>query len=129
MPRALTVVLAVVAVEVLGLLAVAGLAVAAVVRGEATSAGLSAGVVVLALGIGALLAAAARAMAAGRRWGRAPTLTWQLLQLAVVVPAMRSAPSVVPTALATASLLVAVGLFWPSVVRHTTVGGTPPVSL
>lgn len=38
---------------------------------------------VLAVLVGALLAAMARALLAGRRWPRSPAITWQILLLAV----------------------------------------------
>lgn len=125
LPAALVPVLAVLVLEALALLTVAALGVRALVVGEARSGGLTAGVVVLALGVAALLVAAARALAAGRRWGRAPALTWQLLQLAVAVPALSSQPAALPAALLVASVVVVVGLFLPAVVRHTAVGGEP----
>lgn len=128
MPWPLATVLVVLVLEGLALIAVAGLAVRGLVAGQAQSVGLTVGVVVLALGVATLLGAAARALAAGRRWGRAPALTWQLLQLAVAVPGVRSGSQpLVPTALLVASVVVLVGLFLPAVVRHTSVGGEPRI--
>ena len=69
--------------------------------------------------------AAARALADGRRWGRAPVITWQLLQLAVAVPGLRSDSPLVSAALLLASVVVLVGIFLPAVVRHTSTGGQP----
>lgn len=125
MPGVLAPVLVGLGLEALALLAVAAFAVRAFVAGQAQSVGLTIGVVVLAVGVAALLGAAARALAEGRRWGRAPALTWQLLQLAVAVPGLRSDSPLVSTALVLASVVVLVGLFLPAVVRHTSTGGEP----
>ena len=53
---------------------------------EAAEPGGAVGLAALTLvgGLGLLLCA--RGIHAGRRWSRAPTLTWQLLQLSVAVP-------------------------------------------
>lgn len=112
--------------EALALLAVAAATVRAALSGDVTSVGLSAGVSVLAVATAVLLLAAGRALAQGRRWGRAPVLTWQLLQLGVAVPALQSDRALVPLALLAASVVVAVGLFLPPVVRHTTGPQGPP---
>lgn len=112
--------------EALALLAVAVVTVGALLSGRASSGGLSAGVVLLSLATALLLLAAARALAAGRRWGRAPVLTWQLLQLAVALPAVRADAALIPVALLAASIAGAVGLFLPAVVRHTTADHEPP---
>ena len=112
--------------EALALLVVAGLTVRTALSGDATPGGLWVGVTVLALAVAALLMAAGRALARGRRWGRAPVLTWQVQQLAVAVPAVQGDRPLVPLALVVASVAVAVGLFLPVVVRHTSVGGGLP---
>lgn len=81
--------------------------------------------VVLAAGVALLLASAARALWAGRRWGRGPVLTAQIM---VVVTALTwwgsggDVRAVVPAALA---LVVAGALLSPPVVAVTSAGRAP----
>jgi len=112
--------------EAVALAIVAILSVRALLTADTASTGLSVGVAVLSLAVAALLVAAGRALLSGRRWGRAPVLTWQLLQLAVAVPAVQADLAAVPVALLTGSLVVVVGLFVPAVVRHTAGAAEPP---
>lgn len=81
----------VLALAVLSLLIVVGLlssadddALAAATADATTAVSLA----VVLLGLGALLAVGARALWQGRRWGRGPVVTWQLLQFFIGISAL-----------------------------------------
>lgn len=106
-PAALTVALALVGLEALLLVAWAAWSVVSLVRGTPNPGG-AAFVGVFALGAAAVLVLAGRACARGRRGGRAPVITWQLLQVAVALTLVQAgspwgwfllAPAVVVTVL------------------------------
>ena len=82
--------------------------------------------VVLPLALAAGLAFAARGLLRGRRWARAPIVTWQLFQLVLVQPALDD-PALLPWAVAlmvvSAGAVVAV---LTSTARRATDGSTPP---
>lgn len=124
-PVALVVVCLLVLVEAAAL---AGLAVAFVVdlvRG-AELPGPTVFLAVFLLGVAAVLVLATRALAAGRRWGRSPVLTWQLLLLVMAVGWFSAEPSPWAAAVVVVALVVGVGLLVPSVVAATTAPRTPP---
>lgn len=85
-PTALLVAVGVVAVEVLALAAVVVFYGVELGRGAAAlpTGAVATAVVATALAVG--LALCARALLAGRRWGRAPLLTWQLFQVVLTAP-------------------------------------------
>ncbi|MGQ7295072.1 hypothetical protein [Quadrisphaera sp. KR29] len=85
-PTALVVAVAAVAVEVLALAVVVVFYAVELTRGAAAlpSGAVATAVVAAALGTG--LAVCCRALLAGRRWARAPALTWQLFQVVVTAP-------------------------------------------
>lgn len=85
-----------------------------------TSLGAAVTLVVLALGIGAALLAAARGLSHGRRWPRGLALTWQILQLSIVWKTFTGGPVWLAVALLVPVLVVGVGLFVPAVMRWTT---------
>lgn len=89
-------------------------------------AGMSIGVTVALVGFAALLVAAARALWLGRRWGRGPVVTWQLLQFAVGASAIGANPwwaTYVPMAVA---LVVVAGLLAPASLAATRGVGPGP---
>lgn len=81
-PVLLVVACGLVLLEALVLLVAAGGGLVTLVRGS-YAPGVAAFLVVLALGAALLLAAAARGLWAGRRWGRGPVLTAQVLLVVV----------------------------------------------
>lgn len=90
-------------------LALAGVGVLGAVellRGAAADTAAGVVTVLVALGAGAFLLTCARALWVGRRWARAPAVTWQLLQLAVALPAARGDAPAVGIALVVVSLVV-----------------------
>ncbi|MGC5166977.1 hypothetical protein [Luteimicrobium sp. DT211] len=108
------------------LLEALGLAVGAVVvlvelaRGDSDAVGTSVALAVLALALGALLAAAGRALHAGARWSRAPIATWQILQALVGVTWWQGTRSPWAGLLVLLSVALLVLLMVPSVVALTT---------
>lgn len=129
-PVPLLVSLAGVGVEVLLLVAVAGIYVLGVVRGREASLPLAVGTAIMALALACLLGAATRGLARGFRWGRAPVLAWQVLQVVISVQLVQAAgtgsvPGKVALALAVLGLVVAVGLLVPRVVRVTSAPRRP----
>lgn len=127
-PRLLTGALVVVLGEALALLAAGVAFVAGVAVGRAQFAGQTLATAVFAVGLAALLVAAARGLARGRRWARAPVLTWQLLQGAVGATQFGAAPAI-GALLVAAALAVIVGLLAPASVAATTAGGGGPNGL
>ncbi|WP_308169164.1 hypothetical protein [Cellulomonas hominis] len=83
-PAAVRVLSALVLVQAVALLGVAVALVVGLVRGTSLP-GPVAFMAVLALGVAALLAGAARALLGGHRWGRAPVLTVQILLVVLAV--------------------------------------------
>jgi hypothetical protein len=108
-------------VEVTALIAGALLLVASVVRGS-DQVGTTLATAVFLAGLAGLLLAAARALARGRRWGRAPVVTWQLLQGAIGLTQAGTAPAV-GVALVVAAALVLGGLLAPASVAATSATG------
>lgn len=61
-----------------------------------------------------LLGAGIRALRAGRRWGRGPLVTWQILQIVTayaLLPEIQAAAAAVGVALA---VVTGAGVLWPS---------------
>lgn len=84
-PLALRVGLAVVLLEAVGLVALGVGVVVASVLDRGQMLGANAGVLAVLILIGGFLLLAVRALWQGKRWGRGPAITWQLLQFFVAV--------------------------------------------
>lgn len=115
----LLIVAVVTALEAALLLAVAGFFVVELLRVPATSVAGAVVTAVLAALMGAFLLLCARHLLLGRRWARAPVITWQLLQASVAVPTTRSDVAVVGWLLLAASVVVTLGVLTPQVRRYT----------
>lgn len=126
-PRWLYAVLLAVLVEALVLLAVAVVVVAQAVSGPSADLGLGVALGVLALGVAVGLVLCARGLWAGRRWARAPVVTWQLLQVAAIASGLGSDLGVAVAGLLLLSAVAVVGVLVPSVVRWTVREDDPPV--
>ena len=124
-PPALLVAAVVAAAEALVLV---GVAVAAVAVTLTAGGSLLAVVplVVLPLAIAAGLVFAARGLLRGRRWARAPVVTWQLFQVVLLQPAL-DRPSLLPWAVAllVVSVVAVVAVLTPAA-RRATAGPAPP---
>jgi hypothetical protein len=123
-PRLLTVAVAVVFAEAAALAVGGGVLVLDVLRGRAEYLGSTLGIALFAWVLAALLGGAARALARGRRWGRGPVLTWQVLQGAVGFLQLPGLPWFAG-ALVASALLVVVGLLAPASIAATAGAGTP----
>ena len=108
--------------------AVLALAVGMVVeamRGAAQAPGPAVVMAVMFVLLVALLAAAVRALWQGRRWGRGPVLTWQLLLLAIGVSQASTLVSWLVVLLIVMPIAVTVGLVVPAAVAWTTPASSP----
>jgi len=110
--------------EALAVAVIAGALVVALVRGT-TMPGPVVFLAVLAAGFAAVLGGAGRALLQGRRWGRAPVMTVQILLVVLAVGWL--GVEVAAWSVGVLVLAVAVGglLVTPAVVAWTTVGADP----
>lgn len=120
--------MALVALEALLLLGVAATYVARAVLGLAEAPVVALVTAALAAVIGGFLVLASHALWRGRRWARAPVVTWQLLQLAVSAQALVGGVVAGGAVLVAVSVAVLVALFTPPVVRATDSPADPPVT-
>lgn len=123
-PRLLALAVAVVFAEAAALAVGGGVLVLEVLRGRAEYVGSTLGIALFAWALAALLAGAARALARGRRWGRGPVLTWQVLQGAVGFLQLPGMPWFAG-ALVGSALVVVVGLLAPASIAATARVGNP----
>ncbi|MBK5249878.1 MAG: hypothetical protein JJE50_10705 [Actinomycetales bacterium] len=124
-PLALRVALTVVLLEVGVLVAVGLWSLVQLVDGGFADVGVSVALTVVLFGIAGLVLLGTRALWSGRRWGRGPVVTWQLLQLAVAASALGGAPwwtTYLPMVLA---VVVLAGLLLPASVAATSGTGSP----
>lgn len=112
--------------EVAAIVVSAGLLAAELVAGRAVQPGPTLATTVFAVLLAALLGAAASAVWAGRRWGRGPVITWQVLQGAVALSQVGS-PWLV-AALVGTSVVVLVGMLAPASVAWTGRGAPPALT-
>lgn len=117
-PRLVWAVVVAVWLEALGAAAAVVALVVVVVRGTQLVAA-SVALAVLAAGLAAVLAAAGRALLAGRRWARSPVITVHVLVVAMAVASWRTAPAPWPAVGVALGLLVVACLLQRSVVSWT----------
>ncbi|SFK55259.1 hypothetical protein [Cellulomonas sp. KH9] len=116
-PALLAVACVLVLVEVIALLVAAGAGVLALTRGD--DAGPVLFLVALALGAAALLAAAARGLWSGLRWGRGPVLTAQIMVVITAATWWGAGGGVRALVPLVVALAVVVGVLSPRVVAVT----------
>lgn len=92
--------------------------------GDAEIPGALVFLVLFSLGVAALLAVCARGLRDGRRWARAPVMTWQIMLVVLAVGWLGSGAPVWAVPVVVVAVAVAVGLLLPSVVAATTARGT-----
>jgi hypothetical protein len=111
--------------EALVLIGVAVWSVVDMVRGGFDGAAVSIALTVVLLLFVLLLLVGINALWQGRRWGRGPVLTWQLIQLAIALGAIGIAPlgAILPTI--AISVAVGIGLLLPASVRATSRPSSP----
>ena len=73
-----------------------------------------------------LLVLGIHALWLGRRWGRGPVLTWQLIQAAIALSVVGKAPEWAFYPAIAASIVVGVGLLLPASVAATSRPSSPP---
>lgn len=93
--------------------------------GAATTPGPTIVLALMFLGVVALLAAAVRALWLGRRWGRGPVITWQLLLLAVGFSQLTSLAWWLVALLVLLPVAITAGLLVPPSVAWTAPTGPP----
>ena len=118
-PLPLTILVGVLAIEIVALAIVGVVAGIEIFRPNAT-VGADIFFLVLAWGIAALLAKCARGLQRGERWSRSPVMTWQLFQIVIAVTWLTTAVHIGGILLLAASAAVIVTLMTPTVVAHTT---------
>ena len=128
-PWQLAVVVLLVLLEAAALVGLGAAWLVDLVTGGAQSPGATAFLALFALGVGAFLALAARGLWQGRRWGRSPVMTWQVLLVVLGLGWLGTALSEGAGAVVAAvlvvlvvALVVAVGLLLPPVVAVTARG-------
>ncbi|MEE6296892.1 hypothetical protein [Georgenia wangjunii] len=124
-PLVLRLALVLVLVEVGAMGALAVSLVVEALAGRAQQMGTTVAMAVFFLGLAVLLVGAIRALHAGRRWGRGPVLTWQLLLLAIGVSQFSLLATWVALVLVVVPVAVAAGLLAPPA-RAWTDSGVPP---
>lgn len=115
----LLVALVVAGLEGLLLIAAAAWSIVDMVRNDFEGAAVSVALSVFMLLFVGLLVLGIHALWLGRRWGRGPVLTWQLLQAAIAVSVIGIAPNWAVYPVLLASLVVGVGLLLPASVAAT----------
>lgn len=114
-------------IEVIGLVAFAVVLLGELLAGGSSSLGVSLFLVLFLLGVAWVLVVSSRALLAGRRSGRGPVVTWQLLQVIGSVAAIGSGTGI-SVAGGWAALVIAIVvtalLMTPSVVAATSVTGS-----
>ncbi|MGO4384569.1 hypothetical protein [Specibacter sp. RAF43] len=127
-PVGVTVIAAVVGLEALAVLAAAIYSVAGLAAHEVRSIGSALFLAVLLLGLAAGLGAVAVNAYKGMRWTRSAAFVWQLLMVAVAVPALVSGAVPAGLALLLPPVLAVYYLFTPKVVAFSQrTGGEHPV--
>jgi hypothetical protein len=119
-PPALTALLVGIGLEVAVLAVGAVLLLVELVRGGSQSFGVSAFLVVFALGVAAVLAASLRGLLRGQRWARSPVATWQILQGVVAISSLQVGVTPWVVAALVLAVVVLVLLMLRPVVEATT---------
>ncbi|MFV0251710.1 MAG: hypothetical protein ACK5H2_00035 [Beutenbergiaceae bacterium] len=105
--------------EALVLLAAAAWSVVTIASDNVPDVAVAVALTVVLLLFALLLLAGINALWQGRRWGRGPVLTWQLIQAAIAVGAIGMAPGWAVFPALIAAVVIAVGLLLPSSVAAT----------
>jgi len=111
--------LVVAGLEALAMLAAAVASVVLTVRAGFDGAAVAVALTVVLLLFALLLVVGMHALWHGRRWGRGPVLTWQLIQAAIAVGAIGLVPAWTLYTAVAASVVVGVGLLLPASIAAT----------
>lgn len=115
----LLIALVVAGLEGLVLVAAAVWSIASTVRAGFDNAAVAIALAVFMLLFVGLLVLGIHALWLGRRWGRGPVLTWQLIQAAIAFSVIGKAPGWALYPMIVASIVVGVGLLLPASVAAT----------
>ncbi|WP_156251881.1 hypothetical protein [Pseudactinotalea terrae] len=115
----LLIALVVAGLEGLVLVAAAVWSIASTVRAGFDNAAVAIALSVFMLLFVGLLVLGIHALWLGRRWGRGPVLTWQLIQAAIAFSVIGKAPGWALYPMIVASIVVGVGLLLPASVAAT----------
>ncbi|WP_159622798.1 hypothetical protein [Ruania rhizosphaerae] len=126
-PLRVALLLAVLEAAVLILVGVTGVVSSALAGGAMLA--VNVGVLVVLVLFALLLAAAVRALHQGRRWGRGPVVTWQLLQVAVLVSSFAQLPWWLTIPGIASAIAVTVCLLLPTSLAATSGSGNPDAVL
>ncbi|MFD1507552.1 hypothetical protein FE374_12855 [Georgenia yuyongxinii] len=126
-PLPLRAALLAVVVEAAALVGLAGAFLLDVLRGLVLNVGTTVAMAVFFLGLALVLVAAGRALWRGRRWGRGPVITWQLLQAVTAIAMTGVLPAYMVVLLVLTSAGVIAGVLWPSSREYASVTGSPSV--
>lgn len=104
------------AVEIafLGAAALAGLVTAVVADIGARSYLIGIPLALALASFAVLLGAAIRALRSGRRWGRGPLVTWQILQVLTAYALLPEIPPALAVAVVALAMVTGIGVLWPS---------------
>lgn len=117
-----------VVLEAAALVVAAAVLVIDVVRGPVPSVVATLAMALFFVGFAAMLVGAARALWRGRRWGRGPVVTWQVLQAASVL-ALPGLGRLLVAVVVGASVAVVLGVLWPTSREHASATGAPDAVL
>ncbi|WP_225753620.1 hypothetical protein [Actinotalea sp. Marseille-Q4924] len=118
-PPSLRVVVVVAVVEAVAIVVLSGWGVVQLVTGQQTAVGVVLFLVLFGLAVAATLVGSARALWEGRRTGRAPVATWQLLQGATALAVLQATSAPAAWAVLVLSVVVFVLLLTRPVVAYT----------
>jgi hypothetical protein len=124
-PLPLRIGLAVALLEAVALAVIGVVSLVLALSDDATFVGFASGVLVFLVLISALLFLAVRALWSGKRWGRGPVITWQLLQFAAGASSLSTVVWWAATVPMVAAVLVVVALLLPASLAATAGAGRP----
>lgn len=126
-PPALVAAVALAAAEALLLVVLAGYVVVSTLSGTGSLVAVVP-LFVLPVAVAVGLSFALRGLLRGRRWARAPIITWQLFQVVLLVPALGGALRPWALVALAASAVVVVSLLTPAALRATAGRQGPPLT-
>lgn len=112
--------------QAVGLVSAAVWTVVSLIRDPSAPVATSVALAVAVLAFALLLVVGINALWHGRRWGRGPVLTWQLIQGAAAIGSINIAPPWGVYPVLASSVLVVVGLLLPSSVAATSLPASAP---
>ncbi|UFU05529.1 hypothetical protein [Ruania halotolerans] len=125
LPRPLRIALLIAALEAVVLVLVGVFGVVSSLQTGGLMLGTNIGMLVILMLFGAFLVTAVRALHHGRRWGRAPVITWQLIQIAVLISSFSNLPWWLTVPGIAAGIVVTICVVLPASLAATARSGQP----